>query len=103
MQRLGPDWKLYFLGAPRMWADFGSATFIAKNPYLDVIDPLVGPPTFVDPAYNAAFIVLPERATDLLWIEQAYPGGRLEAVHREGEVDSPLLFTAYTVHTKSSG
>lgn len=100
MQRLGPDWKQYFFGAPRMWAEFGSATFISKNPYLDVVDPLTGPPTFVDPAYNAAFIVLPDRRLDLEWIRQAYPSGQLEEVHRNGDADAPLLFTAYLVTIK---
>ena len=101
--RLGPEWKQYFFGAPRMWVDFGSATFIAKNPYQDVIDPLTAPPAFVDPAYNAAFIFLPERKADFALVEQAYPGGQLEEVHRDGEANGPLLFTAYTVRTKSSG
>ena len=103
MERLGPEWKQYFFGAPRMWAEFGSATFISKNPYLDVVEPLTGPPGFVDPAYNAAFIVLPERMQDLEFIRQAYPNGRLEEVRRDGKADGPLLFTAYTVITKSSG
>jgi hypothetical protein len=103
MQRLGPGWKQYFLGAPRMWADFGSATFISNSPYLDVVEPLAGPPAFVDPAYGAAFIVLPEREGDLAYIQQAYPGGWLEEVHRAAEGDSPLLFIVYTVDTESSG
>jgi 4-amino-4-deoxy-L-arabinose transferase-like glycosyltransferase len=103
MQRLGPQWKQYFFGAPRMWVDFGSATFISKNPYYDVIEPLAGPPAFVDPAYNAAFIILPERGQDLELIRQAYPNGRLEEVRRAGKPDGALLFTAYTVETKSSG
>ncbi len=103
MQRLGPRWKQYFFGAPRMWVDFGSATFISKNPYYDVIEPLAGPPAFVDPAYNAAFIILPERGQDLELIRQAYPNGRLEEVRRAGKPDGALLFTAYTVETKSSG
>jgi hypothetical protein len=97
MNRLGPDWKQYFFGAPRMWADFGSATFIAKNPYYDVVDPLLGPPGFVDPTYNAAFIILPERMADLDHIRQAYPDGQLEEIHRSGKADAPLLFTAYKV------
>jgi 4-amino-4-deoxy-L-arabinose transferase-like glycosyltransferase len=100
MQRLGPDWKQYFFGAPRMWAEFGSATFISKNPYFDAVDPLSSPPTFVDPAYNAAFIILPERIGDLDFVRQAYPNGQLEEVHRDGEADAPLLFTAYTVVIK---
>lgn len=101
MVRLGPDWKQYFHGAPRMWAEFGSAIFISKNPYLDVIEPLTGPPTYVDPAYNAAFIILPERQADLMWIQQAYPNGQLEEVYRDGDADKPLLFRAYTVRIKS--
>ena len=103
MQRLGPDWKQYFIGAPRMWAEFGSATFIARNPYYDVVEPLTAPPTFVDPAYNAAFIILPERMQELLYIQQAYPNGRLDEAHRDGKADEPLLFYVYVVETKSAG
>ena len=103
MQRLGPDWKQYFFGAPRMWVDFGSATFIAKNSYLDVVDPLAGPPTFVDPRYNAAFIILPDRMAELPLIQQAYPDGQLNEVYRNGEANGPLLFSVYTVKTKPAG
>jgi 4-amino-4-deoxy-L-arabinose transferase-like glycosyltransferase len=100
LQRLGPEWKQYFFGAPRMWADFGSATFISKSPYYDAVDPLTGPPAFVDPAYNAAFIILPERMADLDFIRRAHPNGELEEVHRNAEADAPLLFTVYTVVLK---
>lgn len=102
MQSLGPEWKQYFHGAPRMWAEFGSATFIAKNPFLDVVEPLDGPPGYVDPAYNAAFVILPERMDDLAAIRQAYPDGRLVEIHRAGASAAPLLFTAYEVVTLPS-
>lgn len=106
MQSLGPSWKQYFHGAPRMWAEFGSATFISRNPYLDVVEPLSGPPAYVEPGYNAAFILLPERMGDLAFIRQAYPDGTLVEIYRAGgpagEPDGPLLFTAYDVVIRSS-
>lgn len=106
MQSLGPSWKQYFHGAPRMWAEFGSATFISKNPYLDVVEPLTGPPDYIDLGYNAAFILLPERMGDLAFIRQAYPDGTLVEIYRAGgpagEPDDPLLFTAYDVVIRSS-
>ncbi len=106
MQSLGPLWKQYFHGAPRMWAEFGSATFISKNPYLDVVEPLTGPPDYIDLGYNAAFILLPERMGDLAFIRQAYPDGTLVEIYRAGgpagEPDGPLLFTAYDVVIRSS-
>jgi hypothetical protein len=98
LRDLGPEWQEYFFGAPRMYADFGSTPFIAKGIRLyDVREPLSGPPDFVDPSYKAVFVFLPERIHELAFVQQAYPGGVLEEVHRIGDPDGPLLFTAYKV------
>jgi hypothetical protein len=101
LRDLGAGWEEYFLGAPRMYADFGSTPFIAKGVSLyDVHEPLTGPPTFVDPNHNAVFVFLPERIGELSQIQETYPTGILEEVHRRDDPGEPLLFTAYKVEQK---
>lgn len=98
LRDLGPTWKEYFFGAPRMYADFGSSPFIAKGvPLYDVKEPISGPPDFVDNQQKAIFIFLPERLGELALVQQKYPSGTLQEVHRVGEPDGPLLYTAYLV------
>ena len=98
LRDLGPDWQEYFFGAPRMHADFGSTSFIAKgNRLYDVGSPLTGPPNFVDSSREAVFVFLPERAKELAVVQKAYPKGVLEEVRRVGVQDGPLLFIAYRV------
>jgi 4-amino-4-deoxy-L-arabinose transferase-like glycosyltransferase len=104
LRDLGPGWEEYFFGAPRMYADFGSTAFIAKDvPVRDVLQPLDGPPTMIDPALKPVFIFLPERLGELEWVKQAYPDGVEEEVHRivldEAPTEQlPLLFVAYRVN-----
>ena len=101
LRDLGPSWQEYFFGAPRMYADFGSTPFIAKGVRLyDVQQPLAGPPNFVDPNYNAVFVFLPERLNELALVQQSYPNGVLEEVHRVDDPDGPLLYTAYKVERR---
>jgi hypothetical protein len=101
LRDLGSDWQEYFFGAPRMYADFGSTSFIAKGVGLhDVGSPLTGPPSFVDSSRRAVFVFLPERASELAVVQRAYPNGVLEEVHRIGEPDGPLLFLAYRVESQ---
>ena len=96
LRDLGPEYKEYFFGAPRMYADFGSSQFIAKGiPFYDVTEPLVKPPAFVDPGYKPVFIFLPERINELDLVRQSYPNGVLEEVHRVDHPDGLLLFIAY--------
>lgn len=95
---LGPEWQEYFFGAPRMYADFGSTPFIAKGVKLyDVMQPLSGSPDFVDPSRKAVFVFLPERLNELAFVQEAYPNGVLDRVHRTGAPDGPLLFVSYMV------
>jgi len=98
LRDLGPEWKEYFFGAPRMYADFGSTPFIAKGITLfDAREPLIGAPYFVDPNHKAVFIFLPERIGELDLVRQAFPNGVTEEIQRIGHPDGPLLFTAYRV------
>ena len=97
LRDLGPEYKEYFFGAPRMWADFGSTPFIAKGTGIyDVQQPLAGSLDFVDPAKKSVFVFLPERISELEAVRQLAPGGTVEEVRRvPGDWDRPVLFTAY--------
>jgi len=96
LRDLGPGYKEYFFGAPRMYADFGSTPFIAKRIQLhDVAQPLTRVPDFVDPRYKPVFVFLPERIKELALVRQAYPNGVQEDVRRMNDQNGPVLFTVY--------
>jgi len=93
LRSLGPGHRLYFFGAPRMYAGFPNAAYLAPNvEQRDVMEPLVGEPGFVEPDKRPVFVFLPERLGELPWIEGAYPAGR----RYEGrQPTGTLLFVAY--------
>ncbi|MGE5601988.1 MAG: ArnT family glycosyltransferase [Nitrososphaerales archaeon] len=98
LRDLGPAYKEYFFGAPRMWADFGSIPFIARGVEIyDVQQAFAGPALdFVDPTHKPVFVFLPERIHELDAVRQLMPGGTVDEVHRiPGDWEQPLLFTAY--------
>ncbi len=81
--RLGPDWRVYFFGAPRMYYDFSTISYLAPQVEgADVRQPLVAPPgpTLVSSDKRAAFVFLPERRRELDLVRQTFPQGQLEAV-----------------------
>ena len=93
LRELEGDYQVYFFGAPRIYWNFGTMTFLAPNGSgEDVTEPLTAPPTFVDTSRNAVFIFLPERAGELAWVQQAFPGGRLRQFRDAG---GKLRFVAY--------
>jgi hypothetical protein len=93
LQALGPDYRAYFFGAPRMYLSFATIPFIARDlDGYDVNEPLRARPDFVAPNRKAVFIFLPERRGELDFVRQAFPSGRLREFHG---VDGKLLFVAY--------
>lgn len=81
--RLGPDWRIYFFGAPRIYHDFGSISYLAPRVEgVDVLQPLVAPPdpSLASTTKAAAFVFLPERRHELDLVRQTFPDGWLEAV-----------------------
>ncbi len=89
------DYTAYLLGAPRLYWRFGTMMFLAPDvPGQDVVEPLTVPPDFVDPSRGAVFLLLPERASELAWIEQAYPAGKASEFH---DSRGDLRFLAYEV------
>ena len=63
----------------------------------DVVDPLEGPDDFADQITGAVdkgtvFLFLPERSGEVVWVQQAFPGGNLlQFSDRAGR----LRFVAY--------
>lgn len=89
------EYTAYLLGAPRIYWAFGTMTFLAPGvPGRDVVDPLTAPPDFVDEGRGAVFLLLPERAGELVWIAQAFPAGERLEFH---DPDGRLRFVAYQV------
>jgi 4-amino-4-deoxy-L-arabinose transferase-like glycosyltransferase len=81
--RLGPDWRIYLFGAPRLYAGFGSIPYLARGVEgVDVSAPLTAPPSpsLVQLDKHAAFVFLPERQRELDLVRQTFPGGELETV-----------------------
>lgn len=97
-REFGPDWRIYFMGAPEMSLTFGSTQYLAPDtPGID-LPPSDGDPArllLATPDAAAAFVALPARAHELELIRAAYPGGTLRAV--ESPVSSEPLFWLYLV------
>jgi hypothetical protein len=63
----------------------------------DVVEPLEGPPDFLDEADGpvdggTVFLFLPERSEELNWVQQALPGGQIREFH---DASGVLEFIAY--------
>lgn len=93
--------QVYWFGAPRIYWNFGSISFLAPQVTgRDVVDPLTASPEFAGEAAAAAvgrgvvFAFLPERVEDLSWVQQALPDGRVEEFY---DTWGRLRFTAYTL------
>ncbi|MCO5187756.1 MAG: glycosyltransferase family 39 protein [Anaerolineae bacterium] len=100
-QQQNPHPIVYFFGWPRMgYLSISSIPYLA--PYaegIDVNEPLNQPPDW-ELTGETAFLFLPERISDLTWIEKAYPGGIMTSWLDEKE---DLQFIVYTVSTTQAG
>ena len=102
--RLGPEWRVYFLGPPRLYIEFGSIPYIARDVQgEDQSEPLTAPldPSVVQPDKNAAFIFLPERLGELEWVRMTFPGGEVEEISSSWAGDSFVAFVVYRVQIPS--
>jgi hypothetical protein len=98
--RLGPDWRIYFFGQPRLSIGFGSIIYL--NPDIegrDILDRLIAPPPidFAAGDKNAAFIFLPERRNELDLVRRTYPNGVGEEIPSPIAGDPYPLFIVYRV------
>jgi 4-amino-4-deoxy-L-arabinose transferase-like glycosyltransferase len=86
--------QVYFFGPPRIYYSFGAIRFLARDvPGRDVVDTVQGPLDIVDPSRPAIFVFLPERAGELTWVKDVYPGGQVQTFRTGERTD----FVAYTV------
>jgi 4-amino-4-deoxy-L-arabinose transferase-like glycosyltransferase len=79
----GPDPEIYFFGAPRMYAEFGTMRYLIPDvTKIDILDPLESPYNPDPPPQGDFlwFIFLPERLDELQYVQQSFPGGHTEAV-----------------------
>jgi 4-amino-4-deoxy-L-arabinose transferase-like glycosyltransferase len=93
--------EVYWFGAPRIYWNFGSMTFLAPQVIgRDVVDPLTSLPNFSGEAASAAagqgvlFVFLPERVVELYWVQQAFPDGQVEQFY---DTSDRLRFTVYAL------
>jgi len=87
--------RAYFFGAPRIYWKFGTMAFLAPNVSgQDVVEPLEGPPDFVEEKDGVVFVFLPQRAGERSWVEKAFPDGRWREFRDAG---GSLRFLAYEV------
>ncbi len=96
--RLGPDWRVYFFGPPRMYYGFGTIPYLAPDiEGVDITEPLTAPPDpgLAQPGKHAAFLFLPERRPELDLVRQTFPDGALDEI--PSPLNDGLLFTVYRV------
>lgn len=95
LQQRDGTYQVYLLSSGEVLSDNGVLRYMLYGaPVVDVLEPLTGPPTFVDPSRDAVFVFLPARRGELQWVRQAYPQGRVREFAR---LDGRPLFTLYDV------
>lgn len=73
------DTTLIMLGAPRIYSDISPLLFLTPDyARQDIYETLNTPPTDLSADTGLMFAVLPERASDLVFIQQAFPNGQLK-------------------------
>jgi len=82
MSEMQPDVQPYLLTAPQLIAGTHlSMEFLSPGrTYKQFKDPLIASPNSLDKNHSLAFFILPTRLDELKWIEQAFPGGRLDHI-----------------------
>ena len=103
--QLGPEWNLYFFGAPRMYIGIGTLRYLLPDlAGQDITDPLTAPfdSTLVPPGAKAFFVFLPERGPELNWVQQTYPNGQVEEVRSPSD-QQKILYLTYAVDNPNSG
>jgi hypothetical protein len=94
--KLDASWRIVYFGAPEMYVDFGSIKYILNDvEAVDIAEPLTAP---FDAARLSAdkkpiFFFMPARSAELKYVQQAYPGGRVEELPSpQPGVPGPLLY-----------
>ena len=94
--KTGDDFHIYVLGAPRLFSDFPTISFIApQNPHSDLrADGIESLKTM--PRQKAIFIATPENKSLLDEVSRIYPGGKDGLIYRIPQPQE-LLMAYYIV------
>ena len=95
IRSLGPEYRIYLLGAPHLYFNFGTIRFIAQDADgMDVYNVADEAPIRREVEKEAVFVLLPSHLDALPFIRHYYPEGTLEE-HKD--VYDRLMFTSYQV------
>lgn len=93
LRNLGPEYYVYFAGAPRVYWGAPTIAFLAPGMQgQDVLEPVSVMPVRGGAVGKAVFLFTPERASELNWLRVRYPGGRVQKFRSSGH---ELLFLSY--------
>ena len=98
LERLGADYAVYLLGAPRMYADFPTLTYLAPSIQIADLPERMTGALLRDLAVGGqglAFVIIPQRSDDLLVLQEVFPSGRAQSLLRPS--DRRLVATLYVV------
>jgi len=98
LERLGAGYAVYLLGAPRMYADFPTLTYLAPSVKISDLPEKVTATLLPDLAAGGqglAFVMIPQRTEELTVLQGAFPGGRAERLLRPS--DRKLIATLYVI------
>jgi hypothetical protein len=87
LNEMKQEYTFLFVGPPWMYWGFATIPYLAPDARgMDVLDPIAAPPTAADlPADGSvAYIFVPERFTELEYVQEAFPDGSLIEVRRDG-------------------
>jgi 4-amino-4-deoxy-L-arabinose transferase-like glycosyltransferase len=88
LERLGAGYAVYLLGAPRMYADFPTLTYLAPSVEISDLPEKVPESLLRDLACGGqglAFVMIPQRTEDLAVLQEALPGGRAQSLLRPSD------------------
>lgn len=102
LRELSPTHRFYFVGAPFMYWGFATLPYLVPNAQVvDVQEPITSPPTkWFSADIDVVFVIVPERAPELTFIQQAFPQGHLEEIH--SSANDQLLALLYIVDSPSN-
>ncbi len=81
--RAGPSYTAYLFGYPRIWYGIHpSVDYLSGGiPITDIKDPLKAPTRLIGPGENGIFFFTPDREKELVFVQQAHPGGEVRRIY----------------------
>jgi 4-amino-4-deoxy-L-arabinose transferase-like glycosyltransferase len=98
LERLGAGYAVYLLGAPRMYADFPTLTYLAPSVEIRDLPVELTVALLANLAacgQGLAFVMIPQRTEDLAVLQEALPGGRAQSLLRPS--DRRVIATLYII------